>query len=74
MKNITLSVSEELVEQGRRYAQEHHTTLNALVRDLLAQVVREERADWVVECLTKMDAAKGHSGGKKWKREDLYDV
>lgn len=74
MKNVTLSISDELVEQGRRYAQEHHTTLNALVRDLLSRAVREERTDWVGECLTKMDAAKGRSGGRKWKREDLYDV
>lgn len=74
MRNLTLSVSDELVAQGRRYAQEHHTTLNALIRDLLARVVCEEKTDWVEECLAKMDAAGGRSGGKKWKREDLYDV
>jgi len=74
MKNLTLSVSEDLIDQGRRYAQEHHTTLNGLVRDLLTRTVREKQTDWITECQKKMDTADGHSRGKKWKRQDLYDV
>ncbi len=74
MKNLTLSVDEELIEEGRRYARAHHTSLNALLRDLLARTVRENRENWVDECIRKMDSAGGHSGGETWKREDLYDV
>jgi hypothetical protein len=74
MQNLTLSVDESLLEEGRRYAQAHHTSLNALVRDLLAKTVREDGAQWVAECTRKMDAANGRSRGRKWKREDLYDV
>jgi len=74
MQNITLSVDETLIEDGRRYAKEHHTSLNALVRDLLARTVREDRSRWSTECLRKMDAANGHSHGRTWKREDIYDV
>ena len=33
MKNITLAVDEETLAAGRAYAERHHTTLNALVRD-----------------------------------------
>ena len=74
MQNLTLSVDEKLIEEGRRYAKAHHTSLNALVRDLLAKTVQEDRTHWIAECTNKMDAANGRSRGKKWKREDLYDV
>ena len=74
MKNLTLSVDEKLVAEGRRYAQAHNTSLNALIRDLLARTVRESRENWACECFRKMDAANGHSAGGKWTREDLYDA
>ena len=74
MQNITMSVDEKLIEDGRRYAKEHHTSLNALVRDLLARTVRADRSNWSTECIRKMDAANGRSRGRSWKREDLYDV
>ena len=72
MKNLTLAVDERLIEDGRKYACEHHTSLNALLRDLLECVVREQRTDWVADCVKEMDAAHGASKGKKWKRGDLY--
>jgi len=65
---------EKLIEEGRLYARAHHTTLNALIRVLLAQTVRENRENWISDCFQQMDNAKGHSGGKKWTREELYDV
>ena len=72
MRNVTLSADERLIDEGRRYAREHHTSLNALLRTLLERVVRESQTDWVADCVKEMDAAKGNSRGKKWKREDLY--
>ena len=72
MKNVTLAIDEELIERGRTYAREHQTSLNALLRDLLRDV-SEERESWLSECFTKMDRAKGHSRGKRWTREDLYN-
>lgn len=74
MKNITLAVDDELVTEGRRYARKHHTSLNGLVRDLLAKNVRPQNVYWADECIRKMDAAGGHSGGRQWRRKDLYDV
>lgn len=74
MKNITLSIDEELLKQGRLYAKGHGMSLNKLVRRLLRQTVTLERKDWAAECFKVMDDANGHSGGKTWCREDLYDV
>ena len=42
MKNLTLAVDERLIEDGRKYAREHHTSLNALLRELLERVVRAQ--------------------------------
>jgi len=74
MPNITLSMDEKLIEAGRRYARKHHTSLNALVRKLLAGTVSSKSDDWLEQTFRLMDQAKGDSKGKKWKREDLYDV
>jgi hypothetical protein len=73
MKNVTLAIDEKLVEESRRYAREHHTSLNTLIRDLLGRTVRGKNRNWVDMCFHKMDVANGHSGGRKWRREDLYN-
>jgi hypothetical protein len=73
VKNVTLAMDEDLVKKGREYARRHGMSFNALIRDLLRTRVVQS-SDWVDECFRKMDAAGGHSGGRKWKREDLYDA
>jgi len=72
MKNITLSLDDEVIEAGRRYAQRHQTTLNALVRELLVKTVVADREGIVDEMFRLMDAYPGRSKGRRWKREDLY--
>ena len=76
MSNITLSIQDDLLKAGRDYAQKHHTSLNALVRDLLKKMVtRTPSSHWMDECFQSMDEAKvSLKKKKKWKREDLYDV
>jgi hypothetical protein len=72
MKNITLSLDDELLEAGRQYADRHNTTLNALVRELLAKTVLADRQGAINEMFRLMDANPGNSRGRRWKREDLY--
>ena len=75
MKNITLSIQEDLLEEGRNYARKHNISLNALIRQLLEKNVRQANQDnWLKECFQLAENAKGNSKGKQWKREDLYDV
>jgi len=72
MKNITLALDEKTLEAGRNYAERHQTTLNALVRDLLAKVVLLDRQAAVAEMFRLMDAYPGHSRGRRWTREEIY--
>jgi len=74
MPNITISLDEALLKAGRQYAKNHNTSLNALIRKLLEQRVRSQSKDWLDECFRLMDQAEVNSQGKRWKREDLYDV
>lgn len=73
MRNVTLSMDEELLEKGRDYAKRHGMSFNALIRDLLRRRVVQE-SDWVAESFRRMDEAGGRSAGRNWKREDLYDA
>ena len=72
MKNITLSLDDEILDAGRTYAQRHQTTLNALIRELLVKTVVADRQAAVHEMFRLMDAYPGNSGGKRWTREDLH--
>ena len=74
MKNITISLDNRLLEAGRQYAKKHNTSLNALIRRLLAQTVLPSSRDWLEECISRMDQVNANSRGLKWQREDLYDV
>jgi len=72
MKNITLAIDEATLAAGRAYAERHQTTLNALVRDLLARTVRTDRSAAADELFRRMDDAPGRSRGRRWTREDLH--
>jgi len=74
MPNITISLDEELLKSGRRYAEKHQTSMNALIRKLLEQAVRSQSDDWLEECFRLMDRAGGNSEGRKWGRQELYNV
>lgn len=72
MKNITLAIDEETLAAGRAYAEQHQTTLNALVRDLLAKTVHTDRRATAAEMFRLMDDAPGRSQGTAWTRDSLH--
>ena len=74
MPNITISLDEKLLKSGRRYAEKHQTSMNALIRKLLEQTVKPQSNNWLEECFNLMDRANVNSKGRGWKREELYDV
>ncbi len=73
MPNITISIDEHLLKSGREYAEKHHTSVNALIRNLLEQTVKTDSTQWLDECFALMDRANARSKGKRWKREELYN-
>ena len=74
MRNITISLEDEVLEAGCEYARRNKTSLDALIRQLLTQTVMPASSHWLEECFALMDKAQADSDGWDWRREDLYDV
>jgi hypothetical protein len=77
MKNVTLAIDERLLEQARSLAEKRKTSLNALVRSLLAaEVEQEDRIAWAKEGMRKLIEEKqkrGKSGPPfTWNRDENY--
>jgi hypothetical protein len=76
MKNITLAIDEDVLRAARRYAAEHDTTVNALVREYLSGLVHfEERA---AEARRRLVQMSEQSEGRlppdwKWNRDEIYE-
>jgi hypothetical protein len=75
LQNITLSLDKDLIVTAREQAQREHTTLNALVRELVAQYVRrkskaegEERVRKYRELMKRLKYVKI---GRKFTREEM---
>ena len=74
MPNVTISLDDDVLRASREYARKRDLSLNALIRELLEHRVRRSDAAWIDACFERMDRATVDSGGRNWKREDLYDV
>ena len=75
VKNLTLAIEDELLEQARTLAQERHTSLNAMVRSLLTQEVDQQRriAEAKQGMKRLMDESTGDMGvGYVWNRDEIY--
>ncbi len=75
MRNITLSVEDEVLAAVRRYANDRNSTVNALVREYLGNLAehqdRAARARARLRQLSKK--SQGQLGDKVWRREDLHE-
>jgi len=75
MKNITLSVEDDVLAAARRHAAERNSTVNALVREYLTNLAaHDDRAKRALANIRRLSAqSKGRLGKKTWSREDLHD-
>jgi hypothetical protein len=75
MKNITLSVDDNVLATVRRLAAERNSTVNAMVREYLTNLAAHEgRADRARTRLRQLSRqSQGRLGKKTWSREDLHD-
>ncbi len=75
MANVTLALDDALLQRARIKAVHEHTSVNAVVRELLALWVRDEdeRAAAVERVSAALDAAEWRSGGAVWTRDELHE-
>ncbi len=74
MRNVTLSIDDNVLLAGREYARIHNISFNVLVRKLIEQTVVPKKGQWLEDTFTLMDRLNVSSGNKKWTREELYRV
>jgi hypothetical protein len=77
MKNVTLAIEEKLLEQARALAEKRKTSLNAVIRSLLAaEVEQEDRIAWAKEGMRRLieEKQKRGEGGPPftWNRDENY--
>jgi hypothetical protein len=75
MRNITLSVDDDILAAVRRHAAERNSSVNALVREYLTNLAaHEDRASRARARLRQLSKqSQGRLGKKTWAREDLHD-
>jgi hypothetical protein len=73
-KNLTLTLDENLLRAARKEAIDRNTSVNDLIRDFLARLVRE--TDPHQDALAQLDEIfrtnRIRVGRRTWKREDLH--
>ncbi len=74
MKNITLSIDEDILIAGREYARAHNISFNALVRKLIEQTVVPKKDKWLDDTFSLMDTLNVSSKNAQWTRDELYRV
>ena len=75
MANLTLKIDDKLLRRARIRALEQGTTVNELVRNYLTQyaVPRADRMRALRRFLEIAEESQAGSGGRKLKRDELYD-
>ena len=74
MRNITLSVEDDVLAAVRRHAAERDSSVNALVREYLAGIAElEDRASKARKRIRQLsEKSTGRLGPKSWTRDDLH--
>jgi predicted transcriptional regulator len=73
MRRVTISLDDELFEQGQRLARKLKVSFSSLLRQLLQARIRNESKNWVKDWFKLIEKANYGSGGRRdWKRKDLY--
>lgn len=73
-KNITIQVDEELIDRARVLAAKRGTSISGLVARELGEIVdREARYEEAQRRALRELTTSAERGGRRWKREDLYE-
>jgi plasmid stability protein len=74
--NLTITVDDELLRRARIRALTQGTSVNAVLRDFLESYAgskTETEARRTLAELARNSGASSGSGGRTWRREDLYE-
>lgn len=74
MANLTVVIENDTLKRARIRALEEGTSVNAIVRDFLADYagMKAQRDEAINDLLRLSRRAKTRRGNRKWRREDLH--
>jgi hypothetical protein len=74
-QNVTLVIEEDLLLSARKIALDRKTSVNQLVRDFLANLVKESERKRMARRRLTMAFEHGliEIGDKRWTRDELYE-
>ena len=74
MANLTISIEEEILKRARIRALEEGTSVNALMRDYLADYasLAAKRKEAMNDLLRLSQRTKTRKGHRRWTRDDLH--
>ncbi len=75
MKNLTLSIDDEVLAAATRYAAERDSSVNRLVREFLEEIAqRSDRAGKARRRLRQLSkASEARIGDATWTRSELHE-
>lgn len=71
-----MTINQDLLKKAKRMAVEKNTSLTALIRAFLEKMAERQdlkREETIVKLKNYFNDKKVKIGGKKWRREDLYE-
>ena len=72
--NITLALDEALIARARELARQQGTTLNEIIRRYLESLAGARSGQLAAAELQRLwDEHPGHSGGRRFSRDDAHD-
>jgi hypothetical protein len=75
MKNLTLSIDDQVLSTVARYAAKNHSSVNSLIQKYLIEIVNrestEQKARLKIRELSVQTGAR--IGSKSWTRDDLHE-
>lgn len=74
MPKVTISIDDDLLEAGRRFARDRKISLSALIRDLLSKAVANPSRNRMREMFKTVDGLKLNTRPWKWNRAEIYDL
>lgn len=73
MKNVTLSMPDDLLTKSRDYAEKHGTTLNEMIREYLKKTVKSDRSDFIKRLELLQQQVRIKTKGVRFDRDELYE-
>lgn len=73
MRNTTITLDEQTLEDARQYAGRLGLSFNAWVNQIIETAIRRSPEKSMDQLLKLADSCAGDSRGKRWSKDEIYE-